>query len=299
MQWSGKGVNSTTDLNTDWKSKAFGRHEARYGCGTGSVYSSKALLITVEGGNIRTSLPDSEENSDEDSQPDKYLQIFFNEDFTKKESIDDDEGHEGCLKPDYQVEKIDPQHDELAFFSIEWKNDTDDDELKASLDGYDKTARIWVGPSEDALTLYTGGLKSVSGYWMKNSVMAIEGIGKGAFTLSLKMKTKHESEAKLADEVPVKAFPLDIQGIKPAPSSDEHEICDKSMVIMVNNNDSDKDGIIDLEDDKIENTDEGIAEDPDLAKLILNRPDKIKSEDAPEGIKITFSENLKLYKKPN
>ena len=35
---------------------------------------------------------------------------------------------------------------------------------------------------------------------------------------------------------------------------------------------------------------------PDFAKLILNKPTDIKSEDAPDGIKITHSENLKLYK---
>jgi len=293
MTWSGNGVTSSSALTTDWKSDKFGPHEARYGCGEETDYSSKALLIVVEGGNIKSALADSDEVDD------KYLQLFLNEDFTKEEDASDEEGHADCLKPDDQVEKPDPKTDELAVFSIEWKKDDDDDELKASLDGYSAYARIWVGPSASSLSLYDGTLKSVKDFWEKNTAMAIEGIKAGAFTLTLKMQSKHEKEPKTADELPCKVFPLDITADTPAPSSDEHEICDKSLMIMVNDNDSDKDGKIDLEDDKIENTDEGIAEDPDFAKLILNKPDEIKSDDAPDGIKITFSSALKLYKKPN
>jgi len=287
--WEGAGVTASNALTTTWKSKEFKLHDISYGCG----HSKKVMKIAVEGASIVSAVPDTEEE-----YSDKYLGVFLNENFTKdKDASTVEDGHHECKVPDNDVD--DPESkaeglDELVGFSLEWfkyqDTEYDDTDAKLQLAGYDENVKIYTGSSEDDMVLYDGAMQSIDEYWKYKTCLRIEGIKAGQFQLQLNMQTR-DSDSVLVDQVNVKVFPLDIMAIDPAPSSDDHEICDIKMMIMVNDNDSDNDGIIDLLDNKV------AGGDPDLATVRIMKPEGIVKEDMKENIALSLHDNIKAYSK--
>ena len=96
------------------------------------------------------------------------------------------------------------------------------------------------------------------------------------------------------EDLRIKVIPLNLKAVDPAPCSDRHEVChaDK-LIIAVNNNDSDDDGIVDWSDSDIP------GGDPDLAKITLEKPAGAVASDISGNITVKFSPKVKAFKDPN
>jgi hypothetical protein len=116
----------------------------------------------------------------------------------------------------------------------------------------------------------------------------VEGIDAGETTFKAIIKTQDNYIAH--DHLKIKVIRLNLMALDPAPSSDQHEICHlHKLIIPVNDNDSDSDGIIDFLDPEIP------GGDPELAKIRLEKPAGAVASDISGNITVTFPANMNAF----
>ena len=255
-----------------------------YSIGAVCGNSDKTMSIALEGINIYTS-----NISSEDEMTETY-NIFLNENFDQKRESTTLPGHEQC----YYVDNSDD--------SLTSPNSDNGTEIGA----ISLYAAIY-GDTDATVRFNSSGIKIYDSSPEHNKLefgtkynivdlggsICVEGISTGTKTLSATIET--QDGYTTTDQLKIKVIPLNLVAFDPAPSSDQHEICHKEkLLIRVNNNDSDNDGIVDLQDDYIE------GGDPDLAHIILEKPlGAVESDISTGKIYVTFPSNINAYSYPD
>jgi len=241
----------------------------------------KSMNIAIEGINIYTT-----DISSEDEMTETY-NIFLNENFDQKRESSTLPGHKQCYYVDNSDDSLtSPNSDnmlEIGAISI------------FSYIGGDTDATVKFNSS--GIKLYDSSqdknkLEFNTEYNILDDIggsIYVEGISTGTKTLTATIKTQDGYTA--TDQLKIKVIPLDLVAVDPAPSSDQHEICHQDkLLIRVNNNDSDNDGIVDLLDFNI------AGGDPELAKITLQKPTGAVDSDIGGGeIWVSFPSNLNAF----
>ena len=213
--------------------------------------------------------------------------IFLNENFDQKRESSTLPGHKQC----YYVDNSD---DSLT-------SPNSDNVLE--IGAISLYAVIW-GDTDATVKFNSSGIKLYDSSQDKNKLefnteynihdiggsIYVEGISTGTKTLTATIKT--QDGYTTTDQLKIKVIPLNLVAVDPAPSSDQHEICHQDkLLIRVNNNDSDNDGIVDLLDFNI------AGGDPELAKITLQKPTGAVDSDIGGGeIWVSFPSNLNAFK---
>jgi len=259
--------------------KDHGNYTVTATCGS----SNKTMYIAIEGINIKT------ENISEANEMTETYNIFLNENFDQENDQNDLPGHEGCCSVDYE----DPW--------IDWIYGDNSDEIGTIIletETYgDTNAQVKFTASPQKIYLHASDYENLwlDTYYAVSSLpssLRVEGIDAGEMTLKAKIKTQDGYTAE--DNLKIKVIRLNLMALDPAPSSDQHEICHKDkLIIPVNNNDSDSDGVMDLSDFNIP------GGDPELAKIRLEKPAGAVASDISGNVTVGFSSKLKAFKDPN
>jgi len=135
-----------------------------------------------------------------------------------------------------------------------------------------------------------------------DTTLYVEGIESGTTTLTAILRTQEYPKVdpgywpfQARDKIKIKVHRLNLKAVDPAPSGedederDRNEICDENLIIAVNNNDSDNDGIIDKDDPEI------AGGDPDFAKITLHKPAVTSESDITGNITVTIPANLNAW----
>ena len=252
------------------------KNHGSYGITASCSSCGQSMTIAIAGIDIKTSgIADADEMS-------KTYNIFLNENFNQALAETVPSGHQDCRKPDHSDNSVvGDAVDEIGTITVNRQTQGDNQ------------AQIKFEVSTGNIKLYrTDTTRIIFGqYYAETDIpssIKVEGISAGETTLTATIKTQDNATA--TDQLKIKVIRLNLVAVDPAPSSDEHEICHKDkMVVRVNNNDSDSDGLVDLNDNNV------AGGDPDLAKITLQAPSGALAADISGNISITFPGNINAY----
>ncbi len=245
--------------------------------------SSESVSIAIEGIDIKTA------NISDACEMTETYNIFLNENFDAWYYWDTNTlpGHSLCMNVDYNYPYI-----------YYWYGYSEIGDINLSTKELDNAAEVnFVTATPAIIRLHKSVVEPLAfNTWYAAGtlpdILSVDGMAEGTTTLKAIIKTRDGFTAE--DELKIKVIRLNLKAVDPAPCSDRHEVChaDK-LIIAVNNNDSDDDGIVDWSDSDI------AGGDPDLAKITLEKPAGAVASDISGNITVKFSPKVKAFKDPN
>jgi PKD repeat protein len=244
--------------------------------------STKSMQIAIEGIDLETTVPAAEEIS-------KAYNIFVNENYDQGLEEADLPGHAGCLKKDCS--------------DLTLSGDSSDEigEISLNLQLYgDNQAQVKLNYDTDSLHIFKNDSLVQSGTWYPANTLEgqlqVEGAYAGSATVMATLKTQDGQQT--SDIIWIKTVQLNLTAVWPAPLNDGHEICHRDkMIIQVNNNDSDLDGLAD--NDPADTLIDLPGGDPDMATITLSVAPLLSASDIDGSVLLTIPSNLKAWKNKN
>jgi len=275
LRFKDHGGDFWVDANVDCKANGLGRLDA-----------------VVEGIDIIAQGIDPDE---EEGTGAKNYNIFLNENF------DQQLGSGPCYNVDHSDDTLTgDQMDEIGTITINTYTYGDNQATVRFNSGYGDNIKLFKSQTEKVFFDFDYPASEFS-----NTTLYVEGIESGTTTLTAILRTQEYPKVEpgdwpfqARDKINIKVHRLNLEAVNPAPfgeddeERDRHEICDVNLVIAVNNNDSDNDGIIDSDPSDTEIT----GGDPDFAKITLQKPDGTSESDITGSITVTIPANLNAWK---
>jgi len=277
----GDGDDFWVDANPDCKADGLGRLDAVV----------EGIDIIAEGID-----PDKEPDVEEGTGGKNY-NVSLNENF------DQQLGSGPCYNVDHSDDTLTgDQMDEIGTITINTYTYGDNQATVRFNSGYGDNIKLFKNLTEKVIFDFDYPASEFS-----NTTLYVEGIESGTATLTAILRTQEYTKVppgywpfQARDKINIKVHRLNLEAVDPAPSGedederDRNEICDKdNLIIAVNNNDSDNDGIIDSDP----NDTEIAGGDPDLAHIKLINPlyGVTDLEDVTGTVKVYFPSNVKAY----